>query len=82
LFRCTDKIKKFFLLLVLPIVVVFVLVGGCFTGVFSLPCCLRCLGCITGIYLVIWIVRCVRKRQKKEEVQAEAMDKARAEVAQ
>ena len=68
LFRCTDKIKKFFFLLVVPVLIGVVVLGGCFTGVFSIPCFLRILGCITGIYLIICIVKCVRKRMKKEEI--------------
>lgn len=60
-------------MLVLPIVVVVVLLGGCFTGVFSLGCCLRLLGCITGVYLVICIVKCVRKGAKKHEMKEQAL---------
>ena len=65
LFRCTDKIKKFLFLLALPVIIFVVLLGGCFTGVFSLPCVIRVIGCLTGIYLVIFIVRRVRKNKKK-----------------
>jgi len=54
LFRCVSKIKRFFFLLVLPIIIIVVLFGGLFTGVFSLGCLLRILGCITGIYLIIF----------------------------
>lgn len=80
LFRCTDKIRNFFLILVLPIIIILVVVGGLFTGVFSLPCVLRVLGCITGIYLIIVIVRYFRNKKKKEEEKKEAEKKAKEEV--
>ena len=80
LFRCTDKIKKFFFMLVLPIVVVVVVMAGCFTGIFSIPCFLRILGCISGIYLVMAIVKCIRKKQEKEEIREKAMEEGREQA--
>ena len=79
IFRCTAKIKRFFFLLVLPILIIVVIFGGLFSGVFSLGCLLRVIGCITGIYLVVCIVKCVMRKFDKDNVKEKAMEKARAE---
>jgi len=81
LFRCTDKIKKFFLMIVIPVIVFIVILGGCFSGVFSIGCFLRILGCITGIYLIMCIVKSCNKKKEKEEMKDKALEEARAEIA-
>ena len=80
LFRCSDKIKKFFLLLVAPIFVVIILFVGFFSGLFNISCFCKFLGTITGIYPIILIVSCVRKKNKAEEMKEEALKQARAEL--
>jgi hypothetical protein len=73
LFRCSDKIKRFCLAILLPIVLFIVLFIGCNTGLINFPCLCKLLQCITGITCIIWCIN--RRRQKQEEEREQQVKK-------
>ena len=67
LFRCTSKIKKFFLILILPIVFVIVMAVGCYTGLIDLECMCNAFMLISGITLIKWLLKKRRNEREGEE---------------
>ena len=67
LFRCTDKLKRFFIILVTPIILFVLLFCGCSTGIIDLKCLYKALLYVTGIKLAIWLCkRCCCKKEDDE----------------
>lgn len=64
----------------MPILVVILLIVGFVTGLFNIPCFCKFLGIITGIYIIILIIRCRNKEKEEEKIKEEAYKQARAEI--
>lgn len=67
LFRCNEKIKKFFLAIVLPILIVILMCLGCSVGLFTPRCFCKAFMIISGLSCIIWLIERNQKKQKEEK---------------